>query len=97
MGRKESKQTNKMTYGLRIGAVRGCQKQTLVVSTRVVFNNSEFFLDTFLARVSFSCLLITFANSLDPDLDRHNVGPELDPKVDTLKVFLKEFTERVSR
>ena len=25
------------------------------------------------------CLLITFANSLDPDQDRHNVGPDLDP------------------
>ena len=25
------------------------------------------------------CLLITFANSLDPDQARHNVGPDLDP------------------
>ena len=24
-------------------------------------------------------LLITFANSLDPDQDRQNVGPDLDP------------------
>ena len=24
-------------------------------------------------------LLITLANSLDPDQDRHNVGPDLDP------------------
>ena len=24
-------------------------------------------------------LLITFANSLDPDQARHNVGPDLDP------------------
>ena len=33
------------------------------------------------------CLLVTFANSLDPDQDRQNVGPDLD----TLIVFLKEF------
>ena len=27
-----------------------------------------------------TCLLITFANSLDPDQVRLNVGPDLDPK-----------------
>ena len=27
----------------------------------------------------FSCLLITFAISLDPDQDLENVGPDLDP------------------
>ena len=30
----------------------------------------------------FACLcplLITFANSLDPDQARHNVGPDMDP------------------
>ena len=31
------------------------------------------------------CLLITFANSLDPDQDRQNVGPVLDPNSLTLK------------
>ena len=39
-------------------------------------------------------VLIIFANSLDPDLDRQNVGPDLDPKLfDTLMVnliFLKK-------
>ena len=29
-------------------------------------------------------LLITFANSLDPDQDRQNVGPDLDPNRLTL-------------
>ena len=29
-------------------------------------------------------LLITFANSLDPDQDRHYVGPDLDPNCLTL-------------
>ena len=35
-------------------------------------------------------LLITFANSLDPDQARQNVGPDLDPNFDTLKVFFKK-------
>ena len=38
----------------------------------------------------------TFANSLDPDQARQNVGPDLDPKLfDTLMVFLKEFFKKV--
>ena len=37
------------------------------------------------------CLLITFANCLDPDQARQNVWPDLD----TLMVFLKEFFEKV--
>ena len=31
-----------------------------------------------------SAVLITFANSLDPDQDRQNVGPDLDPNRLTL-------------
>ena len=31
-----------------------------------------------------SLLLFTFANSLDPDQDRQNVGPDLDPNCLTL-------------
>ena len=34
-------------------------------------------------------LLITFANSLDPDQDRQNVSPDLDPNCFTLIVFLE--------
>ena len=30
-------------------------------------------------RVDFCCLLITFANSLDPDQASQSVGPDLDP------------------
>ena len=29
--------------------------------------------------LNFCCLLITFANSLDPDQDGQNIGPDLDP------------------
>ena len=34
---------------------------------------------TLLATGDFCCLLITFANGLDPDQARQNVGPDLDP------------------
>ena len=33
------------------------------------------------------CLLITFANSLDPDQARQNVGPNLDPNCLTPRWF----------
>ena len=39
---------------------------------------------TFLGGGDFCHLLITFANSLDPDQDRQNVGPDLDPNCLTL-------------
>ena len=35
--------------------------------------------------------LITFANSMDPDQARQNVGPDLDPNCLTLMVFRKDF------
>ena len=34
-------------------------------------------------------------HSLDPDQAQQNVGPDLDPKIDTLMMFLKEFFEKV--
>ena len=40
-------------------------------------------------------LLITFANSLEPDQARHLVGPDLDPNCLTLIVFLKELIIKV--
>ena len=51
---------------------------------------------SFLASDNFCCLLITFPNSLDPDQDRQNVGPDLDPNRLTLwlHVFLKAFFEK---
>ena len=35
--------------------------------------------NSLLSSDDFRRLLITFANSLDPDQDRLNVGPDLDP------------------
>ena len=51
---------------------------------------------TVIAIDNFGCLLITFANSLDPGQDRHSVGPDLDPNHLTLTVFLNEFFEKVN-
>ena len=42
-------------------------------------NNNCFVLNSLPTRGEFCCLLITFANSLDPDQARQNVGPDLDP------------------
>ena len=39
---------------------------------------------------------MTFANSLDPDQARHNIGLDLDLKlIATLIAFMKEFFEKV--
>ena len=43
-----------------------------------------FFFNSFLASGHFCHLMVTFSNSLDPDQDRHNVSPDLDPKCLTL-------------
>ena len=50
---------------------------------------------SFRASDNFCRLLITFANSLDPDQDRHTVCPDLDLSHLTLIVFLKEYFENV--
>ena len=44
----------------------------------------------------FCLLLITFANSLDPDQDLQTVGPDLDPTCLTLIVLLNFFFEKVN-
>ena len=43
---------------------------------------------------AFCLLLITFANSLDPDQDRNSVGPDLDPNDLTLWCFEKVSFEK---
>ena len=48
-------------------------------------------LNSFPTSGNFSCLLITFANSLDPDQAQQHVGPDLDPSCLTLMIFLKDF------
>ena len=41
-------------------------------------------LSSFFARSDFCCMLVTFANNLDPDQDQWNVVPDLDPNGLTL-------------
>ena len=53
------------------------------------------FLITLPASSEFCGLLATFANSLDPDLSRHSVRPDLDPSCLTLLLFLNEYFEKV--
>ena len=50
--------------------------------------------NSFPASGDFCQLLITFANSLDPDPAQQNVGPDLDPNC--LMAFLKDFFEKVN-
>ena len=50
----------------------------------------------FVACGYFCRLLKTFANNLDPDQARQNVGPDLDPNCLTLMVFMQEFFEKVN-
>ena len=44
-----------------------------------VVSTSCFVFNSLPTRGDFCCLLITFANSLDPDKAQQNVGPDLDP------------------
>ena len=61
-------------------------KLTLVkVYSQKVVSTSCFIFNSLLAWGTFGCLLITFANSLDPDQARQNVGPDLDPSCLTTK------------
>ena len=48
------------------------------------FENYSIMIHSFLASGDFCFLLLTFANSLDPDQDRQNVSPGLDPNHLTL-------------
>ena len=51
----------------------------------------------FLASDDFWRLLISFANSLDPDQSGQNMGPDLNPELfDSLIVQLKDFFEKVN-
>ena len=43
-----------------------------------------------------SRLLITFANSMDPEQARQNVWPDLEPTCLTLMIFLKEIFKKVN-
>ena len=45
----------------------------------LLINKENFNVNSFLSSGNFFHLLITFANSLNLDQDRQNIGPHLDP------------------
>ena len=47
--------------------------------SRILIPEISEYLNALHASGNFWCLLITYANSLDPDQDRQNVGPDLNP------------------
>ena len=63
----------------------------------MILERDEDSVNTSPASGDFCRLLITFANSLDPDQARQNVGPDLDPYCLTFMAFLKgkQFKKRV--
>ena len=65
-----------------INLSQGFKPESIVSTDRFVFNSLP-------ARGDFCCLLIIFANSLDPDQARQNVGPDLDPNCLTPQRYWK--------
>ena len=59
------------------------------MSQKVVSRSCSLF-DSLPANGDFCHLLITFANSLNPDQARQNVGPDLDPNCSTPLRYLKK-------
>ena len=61
-----------------MGTLKKLDFKTSQEQTTYKLKFSERYFNSFLASDDFCPLLITFANSLDPDQDRQNVGPDLD-------------------
>ena len=57
------------------------------VLAKKVVSTSCFVFNSLPPRGDCCCLLITFANSLDPDQARQNVGPDLDLNCLTLRWY----------
>ena len=70
--------------------------QNYVVRKNIPCCGGQIQLNSFPASGDFCCLPITFANSLDLDLARQNVGSELDPNCLTLMIFLTDIIEKVN-
>ena len=75
--------------------LEACPGRTRTSISLLIFCQN-FYVYSFLASGDFCCLLITFANSLDPDQEQQNDGPDLDPKPETLIVFKKVIFEKVN-
>ena len=71
---------------------------TLVTTLPLIFTGSVLYHNSFLASGNFCCLLIAFANSLNPDPYQQDICPDLDSNCLTLGQcwILKEFFEKVN-
>ena len=72
----------KVEYGLQLHFNRAYPGSEFVVANTLANGKSWSQMKLTLAKVltlSPLCLLIAFANSLDPDQGQQNVGPDLDP------------------
>ena len=79
-----------MTLAVDLGrkaTKREKRRQSLKKNSKLP-GKQEIDLYSFLACNDFCLLLITFANSLDPEHDRQNVGPDLDTNSLTLLFVL---------
>ena len=70
-------------------------ESTIQNCLQTTFSKNKVF-NSFPASGDFCHLLITFADSLDPDQARLNVGLNMDPNCLTLMVFLKDFFVKVN-
>ena len=52
-----------------------------------LINKENFNVNSFLASGNVFHLLITFANSLNPDQDRQNISPNLDPNCLVIDIY----------
>ena len=71
--------------------VKGDHFKQLVYGLISYKKNFLLSLDSFHASGDFSCLLTTFANSLDPDQGRLSVGPDLEPNCLTLIEYFEKW------
>ena len=66
------------------------------INSPSLYTNLNIFVNSFHAKGNFCHLLITFANSLDPDQEWQKVGPDLDSNCLTLcKYSRKIFLEKI--
>ena len=66
-------------FNVKSGLILRRRKKTITNDSVTMVAANRHTCDFATCSVKFGRLLITFANSLDPDQDRQNVGPDLDP------------------
>ena len=67
-----------------IGSNLGLRELIQSAVSSLAVNNQGHKVDAMMSQIMFCVIVITFANSLNTDQDRHSVGPDLDPNCLTL-------------